>query len=511
MMKHPLHHHHLLTTISFLLILLLINPVNSEWEWASDWEYIPPLYACSPTISNCSPNTNECLANPNHPQSTTDAECAACHSDQKYWPCDVDGLCYCWDKTTSQIPPAPSTRHYDSGKGLNISKVDPCDIITETVFKTMAPQAFPPYSYSGFCAAVRKYNKNHPTEGVFNMGNIDQQKSELASYFGNALHESDEFRAGREYLMCADRIELGGEVYCRPCDVSSFDWDLMKCPVGASLASGGRAFNSYCSSNLAPPEGCECDDVYERSESGPMAGYVKANQVYFGRGSIQLSWNYNYIRASVALTGAPQTFCQRPDLVATNEEYAWGAGLFYWMENIKNDKTCHQSVLLDEDFGLTLDNINGGLECPADDYGWHGKAVQLRLNRYCRAASAIGVKDLLSLDGCMGMDMRMRQCLDEGTCKDCKAWEGKLKLPDEVVVTDSEAAADDGNSNGGNGNKKKDKEKNKQNGNAANDVPISKKKKEKEEKEKNKQQAAAAAAAAAANGNTDNDKDELQS
>lgn len=41
--------------------------------------------------------------------------------------------------------------------------------------------------------------------------------------------------------------------------------------------------------------------------------------------------NYNYIRASVALTGAPQTFCQRPDLIATKEEYAWGAGLFYWV------------------------------------------------------------------------------------------------------------------------------------------------------------------------------------
>lgn len=63
----------------------------------------------------------------------------------------------------------------------------------------------------------------------------------------------------------------------------------------------------------------------------------------------------------MALTGAPQTFCQRPDLVATKEEYAWGAGLFYWMENIKNDKSCHQSVLMNSDFGETLDNINGGL------------------------------------------------------------------------------------------------------------------------------------------------------
>ena len=120
-----------------------------------------------------------------------------------------------------------------------------------------------------------------------------------------------------------------------------------------------------------------------------MSGYVKANQVYFGWGSIQLSWNYNYIRVSVALTGALQTFCQRPDLVVTNGEYAWGAGLFYWMENVKNDKTCHQNVLLNGEFGKTLDNINVGLECPEDDHGWHGKALVLHLNRYCTVSSIL--------------------------------------------------------------------------------------------------------------------------
>ena len=93
------------------------------------------------------------------------------------------------------------------------------------------------------------------------------------------------------------------------------------------------------------------------------------------------------------------------------------------MENVKNGKTCHQSVLLNGEFVETLENINGGLECPADDHGWHGKAIMLRLNRYCRAASALGVGRLLSLNGCMGMEERTRQCLGGGTCGDCKGWE----------------------------------------------------------------------------------------
>ena len=102
-----------------------------------------------------------------------------------------------------------------------------------------------------------------------------------------------------------------------------------------------------------------------------------------------------------------------------------------------------QSILLDDDFGSTLDNINGGLECPAEDNGWHATAVQLRLNRYCRAASAIGVERLSSLNGCVDMDQRMRQCLDEKTCDDCKAWEDTLDLPEEVSDDDARTTAGD--------------------------------------------------------------------
>jgi hypothetical protein len=67
-------------------------------------------------------------------------------------------------------------------------------------------------------------------------------------------------------------------------------------------------------------------------------------------------------------------------------------------------------------------------ECPADDQGWHSKAVQLRLNRYCRAATALGLQRLLSLAGCMDMDKKMEQCLIEGNCNDCKVFVDKIGL-----------------------------------------------------------------------------------
>ena len=86
--------------------------------------------------------------------------------------------------------------------------------------------------------------------------------------------------------MCADHITQSSETYCKPCDASSFDWDTFTCR--ASLASEGRAFNSYCQSNLLPPDGCECDDVFEEEGVGMEGGgYVKADDVYFGRGSVR--------------------------------------------------------------------------------------------------------------------------------------------------------------------------------------------------------------------------------
>ena len=124
------------------------------------------------------------------------------------------------------------------------------------------------------------------------------------------------------------------------------------------------------------------------------------------------------------------------------------------MENTKNDRTCHHSILLDDDFGSTLDNINGGLECPADDHGWHGTVVQLRLNRYCRASTAIGIDRLSSLEGCLGMVGWIRQCLDEGMCNDCRVWEEMLNLPEveegkEASDNDASAAADEDIMSGG--------------------------------------------------------------
>ena len=145
----------------------------------------------------------------------------------------------------------------------------------------------------------------------------------------------DDFKAGREYLACGDRKEVDGKVYCKPCDNDMFDWIEEVCTL--SMVARDSPYNSYCQPAFEPPEGCVCETITQVADDGPLAGYVEASKVFYGRGAIQLSWNYNYIRASYSLTGSAETFCRDPEQVASTPEYAWGTGIYFWMENQKGE------------------------------------------------------------------------------------------------------------------------------------------------------------------------------
>ena len=77
---------------------------------------------------------------------------------------------------------------------------------------------------------------------------------------------------------------------------------------------------------------------------------------------IQLSWNYNYIDAGLALN---VDLCSEPDKVATDEAIAWGTAIWFWMS--RGTPTPHASVVESGQFGGTLNAINGeGAEMGSD-------------------------------------------------------------------------------------------------------------------------------------------------
>jgi len=106
---------------------------------------------------------------------------------------------------------------------------------------------------------------------------------------------------------------------------------------------------------------------------------------YFGRGPLQISWNYNYCAAGSALG---IDLVDNPDLVSTNATVAWQTAIWFWMTSTgATSTTCHSAIDNGTGFGETIQIINGGLECnggnPAD--------VQDRVNFYNQFCGTLGV------------------------------------------------------------------------------------------------------------------------
>ena len=149
-----------------------------------------------------------------------------------------------------------------------------------------------------------------------------------------------------------------------------------------------------------------------------------ANDIFFGRGSIQLSHNFNYIKASTSMTGHPESFCSQPEMLALSETYSWAVGMYLWMDLMsKEGLTSHVSVLRDADFGGALNIINGGNECPvAEDDSFFSKAIVNRIDHYCNVAKLLGSK-LLGLNGCKGLDDVFSSCAADGSCPRCAEYQ----------------------------------------------------------------------------------------
>jgi len=160
---------------------------------------------------------------------------------------------------------------------------------------------------------------------------------------------------------------------------------------------------------------------------------MPASMAYFTRGAIQINHNYDYYGASISMTGDPDFLCNSPDTVAQSPVYAWGVGIYKWMEKMTfgtQGSTAHQQVLK-LNFGGTVEVLYGDLECPAGKWtsAMHVDMVQDRVAHVCRSGSALGVYlEMEKCDApgkclkCDGLKEIYKSCQEVGTCPDCPAW-----------------------------------------------------------------------------------------
>jgi len=74
---------------------------------------------------------------------------------------------------------------------------------------------------------------------------------------------------------------------------------------------------------------------------------------YYGRGPIQLSWNYNYGKVGnyLGFDGL-----NNPDIVAQDDSISWKAAVWFWML----DSNCHSTITSGQGFGATIQAMHSG-------------------------------------------------------------------------------------------------------------------------------------------------------
>lgn len=211
------------------------------------------------------------------------------------------------------------------------------DIVSSQTYATMFPSRDGLYSYDSLVTATQRY------PSFCNEGTDPERKREAAAFLANIAHETGSLQYIEE-LRCI-------------------------------------------------PNGCG-DEYCDRNNTQYPC---QAGRSYHGRGPMQLSWNYNYGAAGQALG---LDLLNNPDLVKTDGAIAFSTALWFWMTPQPPKPSCHEVMSglwnpspddvnagRQPGFGMTINIINGGLECgrPTDD------RVERRVNFYRQFCQMLGV------------------------------------------------------------------------------------------------------------------------
>ncbi|MCX4758351.1 chitinase [Kitasatospora purpeofusca] len=171
-------------------------------------------------------------------------------------------------------------------------------VVSEAQFNKMFPNRNAFYTYGGLVDSLGA----HPA--FANTGNDATKRREAAALLANVSHET----GGLKYV-----VEQNTANYPHYCDTSQ----PYGCPAGQSA--------------------------------------------YYGRGPLQLSWNFNYKAAGDALH---IDLLRDPYQVERNSAVAWKTALWFWnTQSGAGRSTPHDAIVNNKGFGETIRSINGALEC----------------------------------------------------------------------------------------------------------------------------------------------------
>jgi hypothetical protein len=320
-------------------------------------------------------------------------------------------------------------------------------VITEDVYNMMFPYHNKKYSYSGLKNAILIHPEGWRLGGE---GSNDTRYRDIAAFLANCAHEVGNGNGpsiitnngidttknngpwssdstyfgdvwGQKYFKCY----CGGGIWGKDCNEIS---------TGSYVWNRYTNLNNWCGSNtnndvwkegqrpngwigaltcidegcpeyppgMTPPSVniyCQSDASYPTDpKTGVVGGTISPpcsaeqpcpcykDKKYFGRGPIQLSYNFNYgvfsykmnaIGITNKLFGVndPLYLLKNPDLVNSNDTLLWLTAIDFWCSNRSNTYnylSCHDAMVLgcldtktypDHGFGVAINIVNGG--CPS--------------------------------------------------------------------------------------------------------------------------------------------------
>lgn len=129
----------------------------------------------------------------------------------------------------------------------------------------------------------------------------------------------------------------------------------------------------------------EIDQSGDYCDTSQSYGCPAGTFQYYGRGPLQLSWNFNYHAAGQALG---IDLLDNPNLVQTDSATSWKTALWYWdTQNGPGTMTAHNAMVNGAGFGQTIWAINGSIECN----GGNTAEMQDRVNLYEQFTQILGV------------------------------------------------------------------------------------------------------------------------
>ncbi|CAM0146224.1 unnamed protein product [Urochloa decumbens] len=201
------------------------------------------------------------------------------------------------------------------------------------------------YTYDAFISAANAF----PSFGT--TGSLETQKREIAAFLAQTSHET-----------------TGG-------------WDA---------APDGPYSWGYC---YKQEIGATSDYCNAASTQWPCAW----GKQYYGRGPIQITWNYNYGPAGQAIGS---DLLNNPDLVAADPVVSFKTAIWFWMTTQSPKPSCHDVITGQwtpsatdlaagrlPGYGVTTNVINGGLEC---GHGFDTRVAD-RIGFYKRYCDMLGV------------------------------------------------------------------------------------------------------------------------